>query len=81
MYSGFLEPLNHTDDVEYWSGPYMNDLLYTLGITQSSVVADALEDLYFQDWQIGSQEDMMPGLVDVGLIAFKVYHLTLPNLM
>ena len=54
--------------MEYWSGPYMYDFLYTLGIVQSSVVAEALEDIYFYDWQIGSQEDMTPGLVDVSSI-------------
>ena len=45
----------------------MYDFLYTLGIVQSSVVAEALEDIYFYDWQIGSQEDMTPGLVDVSI--------------
>ena len=43
----------------------MDDLLNILGIVQTSVVGNALEDLYFYDWQIGSQEDMTPGLVDV----------------
>ena len=43
----------------------MDDLLNILGIVQSNVVGNALEDLYFYDWQIGSQEDMTPGLVDV----------------
>ena len=51
----------------------MDDFLYTLGIIQSSVVADALEDIYFYDWQIGSQEDMTPGLVDVSVILFVIY--------
>ena len=45
----------------------MYDFLYTLGIVQSSVVAEASEDIYFYDWQIGSQEDMTPGMVDVSI--------------
>ena len=65
LYEGFIDPLSLTDNVEYWSGPYMDDLLNILGIVQTSVVGNALEDLYFYDWQIGSQEDMTPGLVDV----------------
>ena len=67
IHSGYLEPNNYTDNVEFWSGPYMYDFLYTLGIVQSSVVAEALEDIYFYDWQIGSQEDMTPGMVDVSI--------------
>ena len=63
--------------MEYWSGPYMDDFLYTLGIIQSSVVGDALEDIYFYDWQIGSQEDMTPGLVDVSYIG--TYAVTIPD--
>ena len=55
--------------MEYWSGPYMDDLLNILGIVQTSVVGNALEDLYFYDWQIGSQEDMTPGLVDVCIMS------------
>ena len=65
LHSGFLDPLNHTDNKEYWSGPYMNDLLNFMGIAQNSVVRNSLENEYFYDWQIGSQEDMTPGLVDV----------------
>ena len=55
----------------------MDDFLYTLGIIQSSVVGDALEDIYFYDWQIGSQEDMTPGLVDVSI--FGTYAATIPD--
>ena len=43
----------------------MDDLINYMGIVQSSVVRGSLEDEYFFDWQIGSQEDMTPGLVDV----------------
>ena len=68
LHSGFLDPLNHTDNKEYWSGPYMNDLLNFMGIAQNSVVRNSLENEYFYDWQIGSQEDMTPGLVDVSLL-------------
>ena len=67
IHDGFLDPLNHTDIPEYWSGPYMDDLLNFMGIAQSSIVRHSLEDEYFYDWQIGSQEDMTPGLVDVSL--------------
>merc|ERR1712241_1130375 len=66
LHSGFLDPLNHTDNKEYWSGPYMNDLLNFLSIAQNSVVRNSLENEYFYDWQIGSQEEMTPGLVDFG---------------
>ena len=78
IHSGYLEPNNYTDNVEFWSGPYMYDFLYTLGIVQSSVVAEALEDIYFYDWQIGSQEDMTPGMVDVSIfIPFKLFWLAI----
>ena len=43
----------------------MDDLINYMGIVQSSVVRGSLEDEYLFDWQIGSQEDMTPGLVDV----------------
>ena len=77
-HSGYLDPHNYTDNVEYWSGPYMYDFLYTLGIVQSSVVAEALEDIYFYDWQIGSQEDMTPGMVDVSIfVPFKLLWLAI----
>ena len=62
-----MDPLNHTDNPEYWSGPYMDDLLNFMGVAQSSVVRNFVQDEYFYDWQIGSQEDMTPGLVDVSL--------------
>ena len=58
-------PLGLNDSVEYWSGPYMYDLLAILGISGTNVVGEMLEDMYFYDWQIGSQEDMTPGIVDV----------------
>ena len=58
-------PLKLNDSVEYWSGPYMYDLLAILGISEPNVVGKMLEDMYFYDWQIGSQEDMTPGIVDV----------------
>ena len=67
VHDGFLDPLNHTDNPEYWSGPYMDDLLNFMGVAQSSVVRNFVQDEYFYDWQIGSQEDMTPGLVDVSL--------------
>ena len=65
IHDGFLDPLNHTDNPEYWSGPYMDDLLNFMGVAQSSVVRNFVQDEYFYDWQIGSQGDMTPGLVDV----------------
>ena len=78
IHSGYLEPNGYTDNVEFWSGPYMYDFLYTLGIVQSSVVAEALEDIYFYDWQIGSQEDMTPGMVDVSIfVPFKLLWLAI----
>ena len=58
-------PLGLNNSVEYWSGPYMYDLLAILGISGTNVVGEMLEDMYFYDWQIGSQEDMTPGIVDV----------------
>ena len=58
-------PLKLNDSVEYWSGPYMYDMLSTLGISQPNVVGQMVENMYFYDWQIGSQEDMTPGIVDV----------------
>ena len=80
IHSGYLEPNNYTDNVEFWSGPYMYDFLYTLGIVQSSVVAEALEDIYFYDWQIGSQEDMTPGMVDVSIfVPLELPYLTSVN--
>ena len=75
LHSGFLDPLNHTDNKEYWSGPYMNDLLNFMGIAQNSVVRNSLENEDFYDWQIGSQEDMTPGLVDVSLVD-QIYLIT-----
>ena len=67
IHNGYLDPLNHTDNVDYWSGPYMDDLLNFMGIAQSSVVRNSLQQEYFYDWQIGSQEDLTPGLVDVSV--------------
>ena len=58
-------PLGLNDSAEYWSGPYMYDMLSTLGISQPNVVGQMVENMYFYDWQIGSQEDMTPGIVDV----------------
>ena len=47
----------------------MYDLLAILGISEPNVVGKMLEDMYFYDWQIGSQEDMTPGIVDVRFIS------------
>ena len=58
-------PLGLNNSVEYWSGPYMYDMLSILGISQPNVVGQMVENMYFYDWQIGSQEDMTPGIVDV----------------
>ena len=65
VWSKYVKPLGLNDSVEYWSGPYMYDLLAILGISGTNVVGEMLEDMYFYDWQIGSQEDMTPGIVDV----------------
>ena len=65
MWDDYIVPLGLNDSVEYWSGPYMYDMLAILGITGTNVVGEMLEDMYFYDWQIGSQEDMTPGIVDV----------------
>ena len=67
-------PLGLNDSAEYWSGPYMYDMLSTLGISQPNVVGQMLEDMYFYDWQIGSQEDMTPGIVDVSFFVIFVIH-------
>ena len=65
MWNDYLVPLGLNDSAEYWSGPYMYDMLSTLGISQPNVVGQMVENMYFYDWQIGSQEDMTPGIVDV----------------
>ena len=49
----------------------MYDLLAILGLSDANVVAGMLEDMYFYDWQIGSQEDMTPGVVDVSSISIS----------
>ena len=65
VWDDYIVPLGLNNSVEYWSGPYMYDLLAILGISGTNVVGEMLEDMYFYDWQIGSQEDMTPGIVDV----------------
>ena len=71
VWDDYIVPLGLNDSVEYWSGPYMYDLLAILGLSDANVVAGMLEDMYFYDWQIGSQEDMTPGVVDVSSISIS----------
>ena len=71
VWDDYIVPLGLNDSVEYWSGPYMYDLLAILGLSDANVVAGMLEDMYFYDWQIGSQEDMTPGIVDVSSISIS----------
>ena len=73
MWDDYIVPLKLNDSVEYWSGPYMYDLLAILGISEPNVVGKMLEDMYFYDWQIGSQEDMTPGIVDVRFFIIFVH--------
>ena len=73
MWEDYIKPLGLNNSVEYWSGPYMNDMLAILGINDANVVGGLVEDMYFYDWQIGSQEDMTPGIVDVRNMSFDAW--------
>ena len=67
LHHTYLVPKGYNDDPDYFSGPYMDEFLNILGVTSANAIAPSMEDLYFDDWQIGSQEEMTPGLVDVSV--------------
>ena len=67
LHHTYLVPKEYDDDPDYFSGPYMEEFLNILGVTSANAIAPSMEELYFEDWQIGSQEEMTPGLVDVSV--------------
>ena len=63
----WLVPKGYDDDPDYFSGQYMDDFLSIMGVHSANAIAGELEEEYFYDWQLGSQEEMTPGIVDVSM--------------
>ena len=63
----WLVPKGYDDDPDYFSGQYMDDFLNIMGVHSANAIAGELEEEYFYDWQLGSQEEMTPGIVDVSV--------------
>ena len=66
----WLVPKGYDDDPDYFSGQYMDDFLNIMGVHSANAIAGELEEEYFYDWQLGSQEEMTPGIVDVSVLRF-----------
>eukprot|EP00095_Tigriopus_kingsejongensis_P005622 maker-scaffold335_size202896-snap-gene-1.19 protein:Tk05622 transcript:maker-scaffold335_size202896-snap-gene-1.19-mRNA-1 annotation:"hypothetical protein DAPPUDRAFT_240263" len=65
VYNEFLIPNNFHNNTDYLANELILQLLTTVGIDQEYALADLLEVYYFQEWQLGSLEHMVPGMIDI----------------